>query len=202
MAQNPDGKLRCLLKWRKRVVSGRFEHDTEAVDGEHSKQKKRLDLDGLLNHYRKHGSEQTFLSTDCKHVLPDGRPALKVYVMPKYKLHFAWKFKEDMAAMMDLALASSPEDVIKACASAETHTYHIYRHMSESGFSLAWGVSMQLVSSPLSALTLMKNAERVGILSRLNGRFRENELFVETKRGLERWAQFDCTEWAHLGGHP
>jgi len=110
-------------------VSGRNEGDTEVVDGENSKQKKRQGLDGILDHYRSHGAAQTFLSQTCRHVLADNRLAVKVYVMPKYSLRFAMSKKVDMKAMLALALSSTVEDVERACAHPETRTYHLYRHM-------------------------------------------------------------------------
>ena len=50
--------------------------------------------------------------------------------MPKYTLAFAQDRPHDMAAAMQLAVASSPDLVREACKSPETGAYDFLRHMA------------------------------------------------------------------------
>ena len=78
---------------------------------------------------RAHGREQTYLVRDCHIMLSIGDVAVRAYVMPKYKLHWAHERKRDMERAMMLALAVTEADIKNACLCPERQTYHVYQHM-------------------------------------------------------------------------
>ncbi|CAE7855858.1 unnamed protein product, partial [Symbiodinium necroappetens] len=55
-------------------------------DGDEEQRSKRLSLDDILKHFRKHGARGTFLASVTSRVLSDGRQARLLYVLPKYRL--------------------------------------------------------------------------------------------------------------------
>lgn len=65
----------------------------------------------IFDHYKVAGPLGTYLASTCKHILSTGEEATLVYIMPKHRLSFATEKRDDMMAMMNLALASSRQDV-------------------------------------------------------------------------------------------
>ena len=128
LVSKPDSAPTCLMSWPKLKKSTRQEPQQETVDGEYGRQINRLDLNALIEHHRRHGQEQTFLSRDCKHMLDCGRTAVKVYAIPKYTMRFTTEKPQDMESVISLALAKTTADIHRACASTETKTYHLGRH--------------------------------------------------------------------------
>ena len=64
----------------------------------------------------------------CSLILSTGERAIHVYVMPKYKLQYAWENTEDMQSMIVLAKASSEKEVKEACV-GKGGLYSIKQHM-------------------------------------------------------------------------
>ena len=98
------------------------------IDISVSLQVKRLDRDGLVRHFQSHGARQTYLASACDLPLPTSETAKLVYVMPKHNLAWAGERSEDMQCCMQLALATSVEEVQSACASVKTGAYCLMRH--------------------------------------------------------------------------
>ena len=65
----------------------------------------------ILDHFKVAGPLGTYLASTCKHTLSTGEEATLVYIMPKHQLSFAADKRDDMMAMMNLALATSRQDV-------------------------------------------------------------------------------------------
>ena len=65
----------------------------------------------ILDHFKVAGPLGTYLASTCKHTLSTGEEATLVYIMPKHQLSFAADKRDDMMAMMNLALTTSRQDV-------------------------------------------------------------------------------------------
>jgi len=128
LLQSIDATLPCLIVRPKKSVSSRHEPSHDEYDGEPSEQKVALDISRLLTHWRQHGREQTYIVRDCSVPLSTGDVAVRAYVMPKYKLRFATERHTDMADVMKLALATTPQEIRLACLSRKSGTYDLYRH--------------------------------------------------------------------------
>ena len=116
-----------LMRWPKRKAGGKaeFANGEQGADGSPSA---RLDFDTILKHYRAHGARKTFLMQPCSKKLSTGATAKMVYVMPKYKLEYAWEKAAEMQCAMRLALAETGREVEAACAHPDTGAYDIFRH--------------------------------------------------------------------------
>ena len=94
-----------------------------------SEQKRRLDADRLLAHYQDNGQEQTYLSQECDLILGNWDRAVKVYVLPKYTMRYAWERTHHMQCAMALSVATTAAEVKQAAVSPRTGTYDLTRHM-------------------------------------------------------------------------
>ena len=61
-------------------------------------------------------------------IFSTGQRAIHLYVMPKYKLEYAWQRKEDMQAVLALAKAQNDQEIRDACK-GKGGLYSIKRHM-------------------------------------------------------------------------
>jgi len=80
-----------------------------------------------MGFYDKHGSNM-YIHKSCSLILSTGQEAVEVYVLPKFKLHFALEKASDMRCAQKLAVAVSGQDVKKACGDKVHGTYCFMRH--------------------------------------------------------------------------
>lgn len=110
--------------WQSLQVSDKAQlQDVDSLDSDDEPQlvqRKRLDLEAILKHFRRHGPTGTFIASVCSLALQNGCSARLVYVLPKYSLQHAAKRKQEMASALRLALATSEEEVARAAASLQT----------------------------------------------------------------------------------
>ena len=110
--------------WQSLQVSDKAQlQDVDSLDSDDEPQlvqRKRLDLEAILKHFRRHGPTGTFIASVCSLTLQNGCSARLVYVLPKYSLQHAAKRKQEMASALRLALATSEEEVARAAASLQT----------------------------------------------------------------------------------
>ncbi|CAE7291662.1 smndc1, partial [Symbiodinium microadriaticum] len=111
--------------WATRSV----EQDGDDSEVELEQRSKRLSLDDMLKHFRKHAAGGTFLASVTSRVLSDGRQALLLYVLPTYRLELGTHRREDIAAALKLGLTTTVQQVHGACADPETGHYDFVRHM-------------------------------------------------------------------------
>ena len=126
MHQNIDKVWKALQNWPKKRWSTRNEtygYDPDAQNNPSG----RLDFNVILKHFRENGPAKTYIGQPCMHQLSTGQKAVYVYIMPKYKLHFAFEKPEDMKSALGLALAVGPQEVESACI-GPTGSYSIKRH--------------------------------------------------------------------------
>ena len=129
LVQEIRSPLGCLLAWPLPKMSGRNERASDDANCHDKNQHVRLDLDKLLQHLRSQGQEQTYLCRDCDVKLSTGARAVRVYILPKYTLRFAFERQGDMQSTLALAMASTSASVKVACLHERTRTYDIFRHM-------------------------------------------------------------------------
>ena len=90
---------------------------------------RRLDAAPITAHFRDVGANKTYLTSECNKVLSMGAKAVRLFVMPKYQLRFTTEKEADMQAMLALGLAISVDDGTRACSSANSGRYSVFRHM-------------------------------------------------------------------------
>ncbi|CAE7350331.1 Psmd10 [Symbiodinium sp. KB8] len=83
------------------------EQDGDDSEVELEQRSKRLSLDDILKHFRKHGARGTFLASVTSRVLSDGRQARLLYVLPKYRLELGINRREDIAAAVITTLCAT-----------------------------------------------------------------------------------------------
>ena len=120
--------LPAFYQWPRTKMTGRKEGIEQPENHETKVQEKRLDLTSILNHYRTHGAAKTFSVVPFAKTFSTGDISQQVYVMPKYKLNWAWEHPGDMHSALLLAQAQTPKEVQTACASKETGAYDVFRH--------------------------------------------------------------------------
>ncbi len=74
------------------------------ADADTACQRKRLDVDAILKHYRSKGPCNTFMASTCSLSLADGSTAPVVYAMPKFQLNFAEERRDDLFAALRLII--------------------------------------------------------------------------------------------------
>ena len=106
----------------------------------------RLGLDSFIEFHQKHGKNM-YLHKTCDHVLNTGQKATKVYIFPKYKLHFVFERAADMHFVRKLALAKSQSDIYRGIVE---HQLLVSDLRKDLGFPIGNGLANSMFSEEVA----------------------------------------------------